>query len=467
MNRLKALAPEKIVLLGGANCEGEMAEGILSLGSRVDYVFSGESERTFPAFLGRVRAGASPEGRIVEGEICHNLDSIPLVDYSEFFEQRDVFLPGSVYVADDAAWMPYETSRGCWWGQKHHCTFCGINGQGMVFRQRSAERALADLRTLVSRHRMKRICMTDNIMPHTYFHSLIPALAAEVPGLYVFYEQKANLTLDQLVALRDAGVKMIQPGIEALSSDLLKRMDKGVSARQNIALLRYARSASVEMNWNLLYGFPGDRAEDYLATLGLLPMLRHLQPPTALGRLSVDRFSPYHFAYQRYGIRSLTPMPSYASVLPETADIRKLAYHFVGDYDSGILADEELYGRLDEAVALWKKAWDGGGAQPPMLAVIALSEEQYMVMDTRELPGGRSVAFLNSRQAAAALLAHPMDRDDHFSREARDALLAVEYEGWHVPLATAAPEVLAQFEQQNRFFSQPVDSTLVQLASAG
>jgi len=465
LNRLKALAPGKLLLLGGANCEGEMAEGVLSLGSAVDFVFRGESERTFPEFLRSLHSGATPARGIVDGEVHRDLDAIPLTDYAEYFEQRGVLLPGSAYTADDVAWLPYEASRGCWWGEKHHCTFCGINGQGMVFRQRSAGRVIEDLRTLLARHGLNRICMTDNIMPHTYFRSLVPMLGEAVPGLYLFYEQKANLTLDQVVALRDAGVKMIQPGIEALSSDLLRRMDKGVTARQNIALLRYARAAGVEMNWNLLFGFPGDRAEEYEATLALLPLLRHLQPPTDLCRLSIDRFSPYHNAGARYGIRSIAPMPSYASVLPDCADARKIAYHFVGDYDSGVLADPRLCGELREGVEEWRKAWEDQTQPPPLLAVIALSDEQFMAMDTRGLPGGPPVAFLNTRQAAAALLAHPMDRDDQYGREAREALRAVEYENWHVPLATAAPQVLTQFEQHSRSLARPVDPGLVQLAA--
>ena len=58
--------------------------------------------------------------------------------------------------------------------------------------------------------------------------------------------------------LKRAGISFIQPGIEALSSSLLKLMRKGVSAHQNLALLRYARCAGVHLVWNLLCGFPGD-----------------------------------------------------------------------------------------------------------------------------------------------------------------------------------------------------------------
>src|SRR5579864_6344189 len=276
LNRLKEAVPDTVVLLGGANCEGEMAEGILSLGSRVDYVFSGESEKSFPAVLQGLLEGRRPPERIVQGAICRELDGIPTPDFSEYFRQRETLLAGSAYVSDEVVWIPYEGSRGCWWGEKHHCTFCGINGQGMEFRQKTAGRVIAELREITTRHGIPRVCMTDNIMPHRYFESLIPRLGHEVSGLYLFYEQKANLTLQQVVALSNAGVKIIQPGIEALSSDLLRRMDKGVTARQNIALLRYARAARLEMNWNLLYGFPGDGAEEYRQTLDLLRHMRHL-----------------------------------------------------------------------------------------------------------------------------------------------------------------------------------------------
>ena len=37
-----------------------------------------------------------------------------------------------------------ESSRGCWWGEKFHCTFCGLNGAGMKYRSKSPERVLTN-----------------------------------------------------------------------------------------------------------------------------------------------------------------------------------------------------------------------------------------------------------------------------------------------------------------------------------
>jgi ribosomal peptide maturation radical SAM protein 1 len=475
LNAVKAAAPDTITILGGANCEGEMAEGILTLGARIDYVFSGESEQTFPQFLRDIAAGNFPRDRIISGAPCRDLDSLPLPDFSEYFQQRDALMPESPFATGDQLWLPYEGSRGCWWGQKHHCTFCGINGEGMQFRQRSADRVIADLRALLERHGVRRICMTDNIMPHTFFRTLVPRLGQEVAGLHIFYEQKANLRLEQVVALKNAGVAVIQPGIEALSTDLLRLMDKGVTARQNIALLRYARSVGLDVSWNLLYAFPGDREEWYRETLAMIPYLRHLAPPSGPCHLSIDRFSPYFFASSRYGVEKVRPMDSYFSVLPDGADVKKVAYHFLATYESGSRVNAPLVQALEEALEAWRKAWEAASedtdSNAPTLGVVQISGDEYILVDYRGIEGQRAVQFLDRDQAGAVLVQSPLSADTPSTEWARANHMALALDGWHVPLATAAPKVLAGFEESRRWRpplptgTAKVDAGLVQIGS--
>jgi hypothetical protein len=64
------------------------------------------------------------------------------------------------------------------------------------------------------------------------------------------------------------------------------------------------------------------------------------------------------------------------------------------------------------------------------------------------MPGPCSL--IDREQAAAALTARPMRDDDETARWARERGLAVDYEGWHVPLATASADVLGDFERQAR-----------------
>ena len=195
--------------------------------------------------------------------------------------------------------LPYESSRGCWWGAKHHCTFCGLNAQTMQHREKSADRVISELRLLLETHPTRKVCVVDNIMPRSYFKTLLPRLR---PSYQAFRcSTKRSRTSRSIKSrLRKAGVCDIQPGIEALSSALLTRMDKGVTARQNIALMRYARAVGLTLTWNLLYAFPGDHVEDYEETLRVVPLLRHIQPPGGLrisasiasARISTCRKSP-------------------------------------------------------------------------------------------------------------------------------------------------------------------------------
>ena len=459
LNRIKQADPQVTTIIGGANCEGEMAEGIMSLGAQIDFVFSGESESSFPEFLKRVLSGQKPSGRIIEGEPCMNLDAIPAPDFTEFYEQFAKLLPESVLAEQNLLWLPYESSRGCWWGEKHHCTFCGLNAQTMKHREKSPSRVIDDLKRLLEKHPNKRVCMVDNIMPHRYFRTLLPQLSDELPGLHLFYEEKANLNLEHVLTLQRGGVQEIQPGIEALSSSLLKRMDKGVTAQQNIALMRYALAAGLGLNWNLLYAFPGDHMEDYEQTLALVPLIRHLQPPGGLGHLSIDRFSPYFDYPERYGVTNVRPMESYAAVLPSNADVPKVAYHFVGDYATAVREHPDIAGRIDDEIRNWRAAWESEEEALPALVVTHLFDDTFLLLDTRGLEGTEQIQFLSREQASVVLAGRRLeDRDE--AEWALDARLVVELDSRFVPLATASPQLLSEFETERHKHERPPQKSL-------
>jgi ribosomal peptide maturation radical SAM protein 1 len=450
LNRVKQLRPDTITIIGGANCDGEMAEGIMSLGAQIDYVFAGESEVTFPEFMVQIISGQSPATRIIRGKPHMDLDSLPTPDFSEYYEQFAFTMPNSSLGESGLILLPYESSRGCWWGEKHHCTFCGLNAQTMKHRAKSPDRVVEELQRLLVKHPTKKVCVVDNIMPHSYFRTLLPRLPAEVPGLRAFYEQKSNLSLDNVQELKTAGICDIQPGIEALSTSLLTRMNKGVSARQNIALMRYARAVGLSLTWNLLYAFPGDELEDYEQTLALVPLLRHLSPPGGLSYLSIDRFSPYFDFPSRYGVTNVRPMIGYASVLPSTADIRKIAYHFVGDYRSASREAPELIERLKVEVEHWMSLWRMEEKALPALGLTELSADSFLLFDSRGLEGTDQIQFLDREQASVVLAGRRLEERNDVVDWAIEARLVAELDSRFVPLVTAQPEILREFESERR-----------------
>jgi ribosomal peptide maturation radical SAM protein 1 len=463
LNGVKRARPQVVTIIGGPNCEGPMAEGMAGLSKDVDFIFAGEAEDVFVDFLRRRSAAGEPGPRIVHGRPCTNLDALPIPSFTEYYGQLRQHFPDDLETVGEIS-FPCESSRGCWWGEKHHCTFCGLNGEGMGFRRKSPERLIRELELLAGEFACRRVQMTDNIMPHEYFASLLPELArwAEArPAFTIFYEQKANLSLKQVLALKRAGISHIQPGIEALSTSLLRRIDKGVTAAQNVALMRYARAAGVALSWNLLWGIPGDEEREFEETLALIPLLRHLQPPERLAHLSLDRFSPYFERPHLYGVRATHPWPGFESILPPGADVRKVAYHFAGEYESASRRRPDLIGRIQEQVAAWQKAWSThvqfGGIrvwQPASLEVVGDHEEGFTLLDTRGLPGTSSYVPLTRTQAAVAVAARAAapGPDLEWALAHR---VGVMIDGRYVPLATARPELLQSFEAVGETAARP------------
>lgn len=446
LKHVKKRNPETITIIGGSNCAGPMAHGIASLSPDIDFIFAGESEQVFPDFLATVGRGERPSARIIESEPCMDMDGIPTPNFSDYYRQWHHCLEGGVTPFDEVL-LPYETSRGCWWGQVHHCTFCGV--QNMRYREKSPDRVIRELNSLLAEHPCRSVHNADDIMPHSFFKTLIPRLPKEVPGLDMFFEQKSNMTLHKVDALRKAGVTSVQPGIEALSSSLLARMDKGVTARQNLAALRYMRSVSMRSTWNLLYGFPGDKREDYEHYLTLIPLLHHLHPPKGLGEVHIIRFSPYFKNSEAYGIRNVRPAAVYEDILPEGAVVDQLAYYFAAEYPSVTSQDPDLIANIEALVQEWIESWNTDWL--PMLSITRFPPDVYLLTDTRGLPGTEQMQIITREQAAAALVGQPMNRSDVRRAElawAKENRLCVELDSWYVPLATADVELLSELEAE-------------------
>ena len=447
LNRIKAQRKDIITILGGANCEGEMARGIASLSSSIDYIFSGESEATFVKFVRDSLAGSRPQCRILDGEPCGDMDALPTPTYVEFYEQRKRFLPASKLHGEHTE-IPYETSRGCWWGEKHHCTFCGFNEETIGFRQKSPERIIQDLHSLLGTHPTRKVSMTDSIMPYTYFKTLLPRLAGEFPGVTVFYEQRANLSFPQILALKRAGITSIQPGIESLSSRLLRLIKKGVQARQNLLLLRYARSAGIDLQWNLIWGFPGDDAKAYEETLTILPLLHHLQPPCGMVHLSIDRFSPYFSTPAEFGVRNMKPLKGYYDFLPAGADVERIASFFTAEYQCGAHEHVEVIRRLWQETARWRAVWKHAGGAPKEDLRFFPKRGSFELVDTRDLWAKKKSYLLGEREASSLLTARPYSGTT-LEAWALQEKLAVIVDGWFAPVAVAETELFLELTQKH------------------
>jgi hypothetical protein len=90
----------------------------------------------------------------------------------------------------------------------------------------------------------------------------------------------------------EAGISSIQPGIESLSGAMLTLINKGASPLQNIQLLKWCQETRMFQLWNIIYGMPGEQAEDYHELYRFAADTTHLTPPSAAGRFAFIASAP-------------------------------------------------------------------------------------------------------------------------------------------------------------------------------
>jgi len=272
-----------------------------------------------------------------------------------------------------------ETSRGCWWGAKHHCTFCGLNGGTMQFRSKSPSRVMDEVDALLA-YQNGTVAVVDNILDMRYFSTVLPELARRGAPLDLFYEVKANLNRDQVRLLALAGVRHIQPGIESLSDSILKLMRKGTTALQNIQLLKWCAEFGVVPEWNFLYGFPREEPEEYAKMTSLIDDIRHLTPPSGHGPVRLDRFSPYHQDPEGMGMTALRPASPYQYLYDtDQSELMRIAYYF--DYTYSDRRElSYVYPALDR-IREWQRTGPTGA-----LLFRAAADGSALVLDSRGGP---------------------------------------------------------------------------------
>jgi ribosomal peptide maturation radical SAM protein 1 len=409
--QIRAIHPEACILFGGANLDGDMGKEVVRLFPVIDYAVSGEADTAFPALLSAIEHG---DEKAIPGLIWRRngaifstpqnaplsaMDELPAPDYDEYFEraQQLKLLPEGG--ARDVM-LPFESSRGCWWGAKNHCTFCGLNGATMKFRAKSPERVAAQLAEMSRRYRTFRFEAVDNIMDHRYVKTLLPKLAEGDTSYTLFYEIKSNVGREELRLMHQAGVQSVQPGIESLSSAILRLMRKGVRASQNVNMMRWARYYGIHVAWNLIFGFPGEQLIDYERQAQLLPRLVHLDPPTGCGPVWLERFSPLYRERDKFPATRIAPEESYSYVYPRSAKLEELAYFF--DFELENTLPPDLLAALTQAALAWKERWQDGKPRPRMS--FFRSEDFLQIDDARDVESVATHTF----EGPLALLYHAL-----------------------------------------------------------
>jgi hypothetical protein len=161
--------------------------------------------------------------------------------------------------------------------------------------------------------------------------------------------------------LAEAGIGWIQPGIESIDTHILRLMGKGVTALQNIQILKYCAQFGVYPTWNLLTGFPGEKPEDYQQIEDTIyTKVPHLPPPDGHFPFTLQRFSPYFRNPGEYGIVNVRPAEAYRFVYPlPDSRLRNLAYTFTFECRQD-MQPPDYEEELTRAVGYWIECYERG-----------------------------------------------------------------------------------------------------------
>ena len=370
IRRIKQASPHSGIVVGGSSCAGRMGESLLKAFPEIDFVVSGEGEipllhlvkslsssckKPTPAPLPGLlyRGSESAEGF---GQVAA-LDDLPVPDYSDYFESLKTLPEAKRFLPK----IPMEMSRGCWWRKRNlprqdrGCAFCNLNLQWEGYRSKSHGKILEELASLCDRHELLSVSFMDNLMPPRNLGALFQTIARLRKDFRFFAEIRATTSLGELLAMGAAGMAEVQVGIEALSTRLLKKLNKGTTVIQNLEIMKNCEARDVpDLTSNLITHFPASDKTDVEETLRTLEFTRPFRPlkttPFWLGYGSPVWRSP-----EAFGIRKVRNHPFYGCLFPR--EILSQLRLILQGYEGGLRAQQRLWRPVIEALKSWTETY--------------------------------------------------------------------------------------------------------------
>ncbi len=312
--RIKRLCPGALIVAGGSGCVGTMGASLLDSFPQLDYIISGEGEEalallcqalarsddlnTLPPRILR-RNQARPPWQPSPPAGIADLNTLPVPDYAPYFqEMRAVFGSQSFIPA-----LPLEFSRGCWWNR---CAFCNLNLQWQGYRWKKGETVAAEVAEQARRHACLDFFFTDNALPPAEADCFFQIMEQGGVDYDFFAEIRVITDGEKLAAYRRGGLSSVQVGIEALSSTLLSRMEKGTTVIANIAAMKHSLACHIRLDGNLITEFPGSTKEEVAETLAALDFVLPFAPLSAAA-FFLGEGSPISANPRKFGLSAVLP----------------------------------------------------------------------------------------------------------------------------------------------------------------
>jgi hypothetical protein len=268
-----------------------------------------EGEVALPELCARLARGAPLAG--IPGTIVRAGDAVvvtppgPPLDLGALPPPDFAGLPLARYLAP-APVLPYDPTRGCYWGK---CAFChyGLTDRGTApYRERPLATVVEHLGAF-ARAGVRHVSLSHDAVRPATLEALCDAVRAA--GLELRFgtdlRPERSLTPARAAALYAGGLRAAALGIESGDARVLGLMDKGVTPAGARAAVRALAGAGVAVEAMLMTGFPSETGAEARATLRLLEEERPHLALFMVSEFGLTAGSRVAHAPGRYGLREV------------------------------------------------------------------------------------------------------------------------------------------------------------------
>jgi len=372
IKQLKKKFPNLTIVVGGSMFAGESIRNIFEVFPEIDFVVNGEGEAPLgrlvhhlidfrkaadrPHITGVVTPKSIKAKKAIAFNQLNNLKTLPPPDYDDYFDLLKSLGPQKTFFPT----LPVELSRGCWWQRSSKsaefagCAFCNLNLQWDGYRSKNPLKAVSEIDHLTRRHKTLSVAFVDNLLPLKDSGGIFKQLGRLGKDLRLFGEIRASTPKRVLTAMQAAGMQEVQIGIEALSTRLLNRLNKGTTAIQNLEIMKHCEALGIVNSSNLLIYFPGSDQLDVAETLTNLEFALPFRPLKTV-RFWLGFGSPVWYNPKAFGLQAVFNHPNYAAIFP--ASIYRAVQFPIQAYRADLGHQKRLWQPVKKKLKEWEKIY--------------------------------------------------------------------------------------------------------------
>lgn len=322
---IKKRNPSIKVIVGGSDASGQLGASLIQHFKEFDFACNGEGERPLYNLAKALQGDKSLQNfktigglilRCEDGGIQVNppdqLRSLDELETPSFDEYFDALASYGTLETDIKVDIPIEGSRGC----PFSCSFCALNLQWTNFRSRSPEKVAKSMRELCQRYQNFDLVFTDNITPSNA-GDMFEAIAAERIDWKFFYELRANTPWKTLETMKRAGVYLVQVGLEALSTSMLKIFNKKARAITNIHCMKMCEELGIKVSSNLIIDHPLATENEVSETIRNMAFCWAYRPPNNIVEFVLEVGAPDYEQSSQRGYEMIHNQKDYKYIYPD------------------------------------------------------------------------------------------------------------------------------------------------------